>query len=111
MVNAKEELLAVLSRHGLDTRAIRAADIILDPYSYGPVLLERPVVLKLPLDDTGIVRNLDVLDVEYDDDFGTQYLDGTVWLTDGAWLQRGEYDGSEWWEYCRYPVIPVDLIL
>lgn len=22
------------------------------------------------------------------------------------WLERNEYDGSEWWEFCTMPVIP-----
>ena len=38
------------------------------------------------------------LDVEYDDGYGTQELFGTIWLTDGTWMDRGEYDGSEWWQ-------------
>ena len=25
---------------------------------------------------------------------------------DGSWLERAEYDGSEWWEYKRAPNIP-----
>ncbi|QNI21485.1 hypothetical protein [Salmonella phage 3sent1] len=33
-------------------------------------------------------------------------LYGNVWFTDGTWLERGEYDGSEWWEYKATPAIP-----
>jgi hypothetical protein len=37
-------------------------------------------------------------------------LFGTVWLEDGMWMERGEYDGSEWWELMRRPEIPSTLI-
>ena len=46
------------------------------------------------------------LDVEYDDGYGTQELFGTIWLTDGTWMDRGEYDGSEWWNLQEVPEIP-----
>ena len=44
-------------------------------------------------------HQLALLDREYDDGFGGQELDGTIVFKDGTWLERGEYDGSEWWEY------------
>lgn len=49
------------------------------------------------------------LDFSYDNGYGGQELFGTVWLENGAWLTRGEYDGSEWWEYHKYPEIPHEL--
>lgn len=49
------------------------------------------------------------LDVEYDDGYGTQELFGTIWLTDGTWMDRGEYDGSEWWQHQECPEIPTEL--
>ena len=49
---------------------------------------------------------LNQLNFEYDDGYGTQQLHGTVWLADNAWLERGEYDGSEWWEYKQTPNLP-----
>lgn len=49
------------------------------------------------------------LDVEYDNGYGGQELYGTVWLPDGVWFERGEYDGSEWWEAYAYPTIPEQL--
>lgn len=36
-------------------------------------------------------------------------LFATVWLTEGRWLTRGDYDGSEWWDFHSYPPIPTDL--
>jgi hypothetical protein len=50
------------------------------------------------------------LDFEYDNGYGGQELFGYVWLKDGTWLERGEYDGSKWWEYKRTPDIPKELL-
>ena len=41
----------------------------------------------------------------YDDGYGCQELDGTVLFDDGTWLERKEYDGSEWWAYHRPPTV------
>jgi len=49
---------------------------------------------------------LSLLDFEYDDGYGGQELSGNVWYTDGTWSERGEYDGSEWWEHKVCPDIP-----
>jgi hypothetical protein len=64
-------------------------------------------------DTAGVVysgRNLqDALNhthFEYHSGFGSQYLFGTIWYADGTWSSRGEYDGSEWWEYNKCPPIP-----
>lgn len=48
---------------------------------------------------------LPLLDFEYDSGYGGQELFGTVWYTDGTWSERGEYDGSEWWEHKKCPDI------
>jgi hypothetical protein len=45
-------------------------------------------------------------DVTYHDGYGRQYLYGTVMFTDGEWLERREYDGSEWWEHITPPTRP-----
>lgn len=52
---------------------------------------------------------LSEIDFEYDDGYGGQELFGTIWYTDGTWSERGEYDGSEWWEYRLRPNIPKEL--
>lgn len=52
---------------------------------------------------------LNQLDFDYDAGYGGQELYGTVWLTDGTWLTRGEYDGSEWWDFNSLPEIPKEL--
>ena len=36
----------------------------------------------------------------YDDGFGGANVEDVfIVFDDGSWLERGEYDGSEWWEY------------
>lgn len=42
--------------------------------------------------------------INYENRFGGQQLFGFVVFTDNSWLERGEYDGFEWWEYKRTPV-------
>ena len=43
---------------------------------------------------------ISVADVEYDNGFGApQVGENLVVMGDGFWLERHEYDGSEWWEY------------
>jgi len=46
---------------------------------------------------------LKFLDREYDSGYGCQELFGTIYCEDGVWLDRGEYDGSEWWNIHIYP--------
>jgi len=46
----------------------------------------------------------------YDSGYGGQELFGTIWMKNGDWLERGEYDGSEWWEYKTCPEIPNELL-
>lgn len=47
------------------------------------------------------------LDFNYDNGYGGQMLYGNIWYTDGTWSTRREYDGSEWWEYCKCPTCPI----
>ena len=47
--------------------------------------------------------------VSYDSGYGTQYLFGVVWFTDGTWAERHEYDGSENWVRKQCPPIPHHL--
>jgi len=49
------------------------------------------------------------LNFNYDNGFGGQELYGTIWCEGGVWLERGEYDGSEWWNTYVYPEIPLKL--
>jgi hypothetical protein len=41
--------------------------------------------------------------VDYNNDFGAAHVasDLVIVFSDGATMWRGEYDGSEWWEFSR----------
>ena len=41
--------------------------------------------------------------LDYDDGYGSQVWSGWITFTDGTWIERHEYDGSEWWEYKETP--------
>ena len=47
-------------------------------------------------------------DYEYDDGYGSPEIDEMLKIvfTDNTWLSRGEYDGSEWWDYNKCPKLP-----
>ena len=42
-----------------------------------------------------------IADFEYDDGYGGQEIamDLIIYFKDKTYMKRGEYDGSEWWEY------------
>lgn len=46
---------------------------------------------------------LKFLDREYDSGYGGQKLFGVIYCENGVWMQRGEYDGAEWWDIFKYP--------
>lgn len=52
---------------------------------------------------------LESLDFEYDSGYGNQELFGMIWFKDGAWAERKEYDGLEWWIINERPQIPDNL--
>lgn len=49
---------------------------------------------------------LNTLAFDYNDGYGCQVVYGTIMLKNGAWLEREEYDGSEWWQYRSVPQYP-----
>lgn len=46
-------------------------------------------------------------DIEYSNGYGSEEIDISLIISgDGWWLERREYDGSEWWTYCTVPEQP-----
>ena len=42
----------------------------------------------------------ELFNIEYDDGFGSQKIANNLIVVGNSWwLERHEYDGSEWWEY------------
>ena len=67
---------------------------------------EPEITLPLNYTEAQYGAFLNQLDFSYDDGYGSQELFGMIWYTDGSWSDRGEYDGSEWWEHNTLPEIP-----
>jgi hypothetical protein len=99
MTNAKDELIKILE--GLTPIA---AEISVGPY-YWDESHRKKIRLKEHSTHDDWLNFLEDLDFEYDSNYGSQQLFGTVWLSDGTWLERYEYDGSEWWDHKAMPPI------
>ena len=50
----------------------------------------------------------ELADFDYDSGWGSAKINTglVIRFDDGTWLSRGEYDGSEWWEWNYVPEIP-----
>ena len=118
--NAKEELLRILGEaSGLKPDfLIKCATITIVANTvrsleqFGQYEDPNPVEAKLHSHRTSndVIEFFNKLNVVYDCGFGGQELFGTVWLHDGTWLSREEYDGSEGWIHHKSPEIPEDLL-
>lgn len=103
--NAKEEFLEeIKDRQVLCAKLGTGLDFYDNVY-------EIEYILPVGYTDELYSKFLKSLDFEYDSGFGGQELYGFIWYTDGTWSERGEYDGSEWWEYKTVPAIPDELRL
>lgn len=107
MANAKEELLRLV-----EPENIKCAFIFLgDNWEYDEnnnfvQIVEKSYILRINHLMNELRDFIESLDFKYDSGYGGQELYGNVWLKDGTWLERGEYDGSEWWEHKVLPKIP-----
>ena len=113
MRNARQELLTCLADEKIEPSAIRCASIkynVPNPdEESGDEYIMVPVTLPLEHSPEAAGAFWEALDFEYGSGYGAQNLFGTVWLTEGRWLTRGEYDGSEWWDLHVYPEVPESL--
>lgn len=103
-MNAKEEFI----KH-INQRQVKCASIQKGYYYDEPDEI-RKIHLKVNYTKDDYNQFLKDLDFTYDNGFGGQELFGIIWYTDGTWSERGEYDGSEWWEYNSVPEIPKELL-
>lgn len=111
MQNAQEELLNILER---TKSVIKCAVIRTERDSYwdddDDYVKPAPIHLKERYTPEEYKEFLQKLNFEYDAGYGGQELFGMVWLMeDNTWLERSEYDGSEWWSYRYCPSIPIEL--
>ena len=58
------------------------------------------------------VNFVSVADVEYDSGYGSQEVAiDLIICGEDFWLERHEYDGSEWWEYKEMPKEPKEEVV
>ena len=106
MINAKQEFLDHINEHYVGGRTVRCAKISIHN-------AKNSVYSILPVgytpEDWEVF--LEEINLDYNDGYGGQTLYGTIWYTDGVtWSQRGEYDGSEWWEFQEVPEIGPEMM-
>ena len=105
-MNAKEELIEKLKEIG--NIPIKCAEIeyINDFYK----MLKTKIILKTGYTSKEYSTFLKELDFEYEyeyiPDWRTQNLFGTIWLTDGTWIEHEEYACDESWIHRYCPKIP-----
>ncbi len=104
-MNAKEEFI-----YHTAGKIVKCATITFDDNWWNED--EETIVYNLPVGYTQEQYDafLQSIDRVYDSGYGGQELFGTIWYTNGNWSNRGEYDGSEWWDYHICPEIPESLI-
>ena len=104
-MNILEEIQRSLECYTLTTDDIKC--LLIDVEIKDDVILK----LKIPINDKEQrLKTLQQMsNLDYDDGYGSQKLFGTVWLNNGTWLERAEYDGAEWWELKKLPDIPKEL--
>jgi len=116
MVNLKEELQRYLGCLGEKTN-IKCAYITYDfdfEEAEEDEEFEKQRIYELSIKHNKIDLEifLNSLDFEYDnncEDWEVPHIYGYVWLTDGTWLSRVEFDEKECWTRKRYPKIPAHL--
>lgn len=97
MKNAKKELLEKLDKCGKNLKDIDWLKIGFEEEDY-----ER-FDDRIKWNMQKEIIDIEFLDVEYYSGYGGQELYGLVVFKDGSRLERGEYDGAEWWEYKETP--------
>lgn len=101
MTNAKEEFIGHTSEVKSKIKAATISSAIRPP--------ELKYCLKVGYTEDDFNNFLKRLDFKYSSGYGGQELYGMIWYEDGTWSERGEYDGSEWWDYRAVPIIPEEL--
>ena len=95
-MNAKKEFLKHIEGKNVICAKFKVDDFLNDSNNW--------VILK----DKYTKKNFDIfcnkLDFDYNNSYGGQNLFGKILFKD-SFSDRGEYDGSEWWENHKMPTI------
>ena len=97
MENAKQEFLRAIKG-----RKLVCARVGLDRINFGASI--KWSILKDGYSEKDYEKFIKSLDFDYDSGYGSQELFGKI-LFEDSYADRGEYDGSEWWEFHRMPTI------
>ncbi len=95
MINAKEEFLETISDYKVIAANISFGDSWTDEEERFKL---KPLYTKEDYDNF-----LEFLNREYDNGYGGQKLFGVIFCENGVWIERKEYDGSEWYVVNKYP--------
>ena len=90
---------------------MNAREEIIERIGTRAVLYVRAKRLAYRVEDEEVIEGtlsavLPRLEFDYHNGYGGQELEGTIWYSDDTWSERGEYDGSEWWEHRECPPLP-----
>ncbi len=108
MTNVLEELLDIFRKYELSTGEIVAADINrCTNWNLGDI---QQILLPVNYNLNEFQTFLEKLDFENTDPWGSQAMFGTVWLTNGRWLERTDYYDGDWWQLKEYPTFPPYVI-
>ena len=100
MINLLEETIEILNYHNKEL-----SDIIF--ISHHPVHIRHPKDCNCKVDEETLKT---ILNFEYDDGYGSTEVNmGLKLVGKDFWLERHEYDGSEWWEYKALPIYNEDF--
>ena len=105
--NAKQEFLNHITHTG--NKVLCASIQKGDDYGDDDEITERTFTLTTGYTQDDWNEFLSKLDFMYDSGYGGQELFGTIWYVDGTWSDRGEYDGSEWYQHHKCPEIPPNV--
>lgn len=108
--NAKEEFLSAIGSRTVKCAIIQYEGCSLWEMNNEEAPLSKDLFLRVGHNEEQFKAFVNCLDFNYDAGYGGQELFGTVWFEDSVWMDRGEYDGSEWWQTHTVPEIPQDLL-
>ena len=104
MINAKDEFIAHTAETNSNVLCATLVREVFDSEECEYVDVQYTLPENYTPDEYSVF--IESLNFEYDDGFGCQEITGVILYTNGTWSERGEYDGSEWWEYKKCPEIP-----
>ena len=102
--NCKKELTRKIQAKN---RVVKCAELRFDDYNK---IFKKTCRLPVNYTEKQHEYFLQSLDFAYNAKHGPQCLFGTVWFTDGTWLERFECNGGEWWVHRVCPEIPGFLL-